>query len=226
MHSLLTAPLAVASPAPDAAWIVGACPACGGPTVENEYRVGGSDYKTIKNCWNAIGECPTCDVFDADAYRPVAKENLAMEPTLTETPTVLTVAAALAVCDRLLAEMENKPDAYRAAAVRWFRGEVIKGAGAFCPKCTFPILGTYCGVCPAIVVARATERDEEWMSEATGGVNTHESRSRMLDIARLELIYELCAFQASIDLAADNIVFAEVGAAADLANAAQLQEAA
>ena len=48
---------------PDPAWVRAACPCCGGPVVSNAYYVGGKGYILRWECWNSLGERPTCDYW-------------------------------------------------------------------------------------------------------------------------------------------------------------------
>ena len=41
-------------------WVRGTCPACGSPVVSNCYYVGGKGYKVLHECWQSLGEHPTC----------------------------------------------------------------------------------------------------------------------------------------------------------------------
>ena len=44
-------------------WVLGDCPACGGPLVCNLYYVGGKGYLTRVECWHSLGSHrePPCD---------------------------------------------------------------------------------------------------------------------------------------------------------------------
>jgi hypothetical protein len=59
---LIGQPAAPSSEQPDPAWVQGACPLCGGPTVSNTYYVGGKGYCLFLECWHALGpvEEQTC----------------------------------------------------------------------------------------------------------------------------------------------------------------------
>jgi hypothetical protein len=47
--------------APDPEWVRGTCPACGALLVSNSYYVGGRGYYLVWECWERLGESPTCD---------------------------------------------------------------------------------------------------------------------------------------------------------------------
>jgi hypothetical protein len=47
--------------APDPEWVRGTCPACGALLVSNSYYVGGRGYILVWECWERLGERPTCD---------------------------------------------------------------------------------------------------------------------------------------------------------------------
>ncbi len=46
---------------PDAAWVRGICPECGGPVVANSYYAGGRGYVIVAECWYSLAETPTCN---------------------------------------------------------------------------------------------------------------------------------------------------------------------
>ena len=41
-------------------WVRGKCPQCGAAVVSNCYYVGGRGYIIAHECWNSLGETPTC----------------------------------------------------------------------------------------------------------------------------------------------------------------------
>lgn len=45
---------------PDADWVRARCPACGGDVVSNAYYVGGRGYVVLWECWESLGEKPSC----------------------------------------------------------------------------------------------------------------------------------------------------------------------
>jgi hypothetical protein len=45
---------------PDSSWVRGDCPECGAPVVSNAYWQGGRGYVILWECWEALGEAPTC----------------------------------------------------------------------------------------------------------------------------------------------------------------------
>ena len=51
-------PTADSQPRPE--WVRGVCPACGSPVVSNAYYIGGRGYKVIWECWESLGEAPSC----------------------------------------------------------------------------------------------------------------------------------------------------------------------
>ena len=46
---------------PDPEWVRGVCPFCGSDVVSNCYYVGGKGYIILWECWEGLGEEPTCD---------------------------------------------------------------------------------------------------------------------------------------------------------------------
>lgn len=47
---------------PDPEWVrPDPCPLCGGEVVSNCYYVGGRGYVLAHECWEGLGEDPTCD---------------------------------------------------------------------------------------------------------------------------------------------------------------------
>lgn len=46
---------------PDTDWVRATCPSCGSEIVSNAYYVGGRGYVIIWECWESLGEAPTCD---------------------------------------------------------------------------------------------------------------------------------------------------------------------
>lgn len=50
---------------PDAVWVYGTCPCCGSDTLVNAYHVGGRGYVRVIECWEALGQFPTCDFREA-----------------------------------------------------------------------------------------------------------------------------------------------------------------
>ena len=41
-------------------WVRGECPNCGEAVVANCYYIGGKGYIVCHECWNSLGEDPTC----------------------------------------------------------------------------------------------------------------------------------------------------------------------
>ncbi len=41
-------------------WVRGTCPVCGAAVVSNCYYVGGAGYCCVWECWDSLGETPTC----------------------------------------------------------------------------------------------------------------------------------------------------------------------
>lgn len=42
-------------------WVRGTCPTCKNPVVANSYYVGGKGYQIVHECWESLGENPTCN---------------------------------------------------------------------------------------------------------------------------------------------------------------------
>jgi hypothetical protein len=51
---------AVRAERPKADWVRGVCPECGETLVSNRYYVGGWGYQIVWECWQSLGEAPTC----------------------------------------------------------------------------------------------------------------------------------------------------------------------
>jgi hypothetical protein len=45
---------------PDPHWVRATCPVCGGAVVSNAYYVTGKGYLLVWECWESLGEPPTC----------------------------------------------------------------------------------------------------------------------------------------------------------------------
>ena len=45
---------------PKPEWTRGECPQCGAAVVANCYYVGGHGYLTVWECWQSLGEAPSC----------------------------------------------------------------------------------------------------------------------------------------------------------------------
>ena len=45
---------------PNPEWVRGQCPQCGEAIVSNLYYIGGRGYLCVWECWNSLGEKPTC----------------------------------------------------------------------------------------------------------------------------------------------------------------------
>lgn len=54
-------------------WIVGTCPECGGPLVENRYWTRETGHRHDRECWESLGTRPTCSHrVRLDGARPFA----------------------------------------------------------------------------------------------------------------------------------------------------------
>lgn len=47
-------------PRPDAEWVCGDCPNCGGPTVRNTRHLGGRGDVVYEECWRSLTEPVAC----------------------------------------------------------------------------------------------------------------------------------------------------------------------
>lgn len=45
---------------PNPEWVRGVCPQCGSPLVSNCYYVGQRGYIVAHECWQSLGDNPTC----------------------------------------------------------------------------------------------------------------------------------------------------------------------
>ena len=60
-------PRPIVCPIPNPFWVVGHCPSCAAPLVENEYYSGGRGFYLLTQCWNALLEPAQCDVWNLTA---------------------------------------------------------------------------------------------------------------------------------------------------------------
>ena len=60
IETMVHGPRMLANGRPDPQWVRGTCPECGDDLVSNLYYVGGKGYLLVWECWNGLGERPSC----------------------------------------------------------------------------------------------------------------------------------------------------------------------